>query len=143
VVWLSPTLRTSGSSQDTLRSSKYMNKTRSLITRFANQVMRKVKKAFPPKVVIECLVEAAQREIEGKASPFETFYTETIEQHRLRVLDRLSAVKERYQDEFGIYAGFAPQIVPERAYGAVLCEHEYVFENKWRETKKIKDIGLL
>jgi len=120
-----------------------MNTAASAIVKFAGKVTRRLRKAFPPKVIVECLVEAAQREQEGRKKPFERFYTETVDQHRIRVLDGLSAVKEKYQDEFGIYAGFAPHVVPERAYGAVVCEHEYVFENKWRETQKIKDIGLL
>jgi hypothetical protein len=75
--------------------------------------------------------------------PFETFYTETVNQHRIRVLDRLGAIKEKYQDEFGIYAGFAPHIIPERVYGPVQCEHEYVFKNRWRETTKLREIGFI
>jgi GAF domain-containing protein len=120
-----------------------MNKARSLVTRFANQVTRKIRRSIPPKNVVECLVEAAQRELEGKALPFEVFHTETFDQHRIRVLDGLKAIKERYQDEFGIYAGFAPHVVPEKAYGAVQCDHEYIFENRWRETAQIKNISVL
>jgi hypothetical protein len=120
-----------------------MNTAVSFITRFANKVTRRIRRGFPPKNVVECLTEAAQREQEGRTKPFERFYTETVDQHRIRVLDGLSAIKEKYQDEFGIYAGFAPHVVPERAYGAVQCEHEYVVENKWRETHKLRDIGLI
>jgi hypothetical protein len=120
-----------------------MNRARRLTVNFVKQVKQRVRKTFPPRNVVECLVEAAQREIEGRPPPFEAFYMETVDQHRIRILDGLKAIKERYQDEFGIYAGFAPHYMPERVIGAVLCEHTYVFENRWKDTQRLRDIGVL